>query len=83
MVRCVRHQCSSLHRYLICGGFFHEAFSDEPFQRIEINLSKLLLADFASAAVLITFGALLGKVTPLQLLAIGFLEIIIFSVNEK
>ena len=33
--------------------------------------------------MLITFGALLGKVSPLQIIALGFLEIIVFSVNEQ
>jgi ammonium transporter Rh len=41
------------------------------------------LADFAAAAVLITFGALLGKVTPIQLVLLGFLEIIFFAINEN
>jgi len=53
------------------------------FHKIGINLTTLLLADFASAAVLITFGALLGKVTATQLLMIGFLEIFFFALNEN
>ena len=77
--------------HLLCGGFFKQAFhlSDivDPAQRhfvkIGISLSELLTADFASAAVLITFGALLGKVTPLQLLVLAFLEVIVFTVNEN
>merc|ERR1712242_31437 len=47
------------------------------------NLETLLLADFASAAVLITFGAILGKVSATQLLLLGFFEIIFFAINEN
>jgi len=43
---------------------------------------SLLTADFAAAAVLISFGALLGKTSPLQLLIMAFIEIMIFSLNE-
>ena len=43
---------------------------------------SLITADFSAAAVLITFGAVLGKVSRLQLLIIAFLEILMFSVNE-
>lgn len=43
---------------------------------------SLITADFSAAAVLITFGAVLGKVSRLQLLVIAFIEIIMFTVNE-
>jgi ammonium transporter Rh len=43
---------------------------------------SLVTADFSAAAVLITFGAVLGKVSRLQLLIIAFIEIIMFTVNE-
>merc|ERR1712038_270436 len=69
--------------HMLCGGFFHMAFAGHGYHKIGINLGSLLLADFASAAVLITFGALLGKVSPTQLLMIGFLEIIFFAINEN
>ena len=42
----------------------------------------MLTADFASAAVLITMGALLGKTSPLQLIVICLLEIVLFALNE-
>ena len=42
----------------------------------------MLTADFAAAAVLITYGALLGKTSPLQMILIAFIEIIVFTVNE-
>ena len=44
---------------------------------------RLITSDFAAAAVLITFGAVLGKVSRLQLMIIGVLEIIFYALNEK
>ena len=46
------------------------------------SLFSLLSSDFAAATVLITFGALLGKTSPLQMLVIALIEIVAFSVNE-
>jgi len=73
--------------HMLVGGFVHQAFEvlggHGGFHKISINLETLLLADFASAAVLITFGALLGKVSATQLLLIGFFEIIFFTINEN
>jgi len=69
--------------YILCGGFFEQAFGDEPWDFIHINLHTLLLADFAAAVILITFGALLGKVSPLQMTALAFLEVFCFSVSEQ
>lgn len=43
---------------------------------------SLILADFTAAAVLISFGAVIGKTSPLQLLFMAFIEVIVFSVNE-
>lgn len=44
--------------------------------------SSLLNADIASAAVLISFGAVLGKISPLQLVLMGIIETVIFAANE-
>ena len=46
-----------------------------------LNFS-LLNADFAAATVLISFGAVLGKVSPLQALLMSFLEIPMYLLNE-
>jgi len=40
------------------------------------------LAEFGSGAVLITFGALLGKANFFQLWAIATLEVFFFSLND-
>jgi ammonium transporter Rh len=42
----------------------------------------MISADFATAAVLISFGVVLGVTSPLQLIVMTVLEIIIFVFNE-
>uniref|UniRef100_A0A8D3DPG7 Ammonium transporter Rh type A n=1 Tax=Scophthalmus maximus TaxID=52904 RepID=A0A8D3DPG7_SCOMX len=51
--------------------------------KIKINIFKIINADFSTATVLISFGAVLGKTSPLQLLIMTVLEIAIFSINEN
>lgn len=43
---------------------------------------RIINADFSTATVLISFGAVLGKTSPVQLLIMTILEITIFSINE-
>ena len=43
---------------------------------------SLITSEFAAATVLITYGAVLGKVSRLQLLVIGILEIVFYAINE-
>lgn len=43
---------------------------------------RIINADFSTATVLISFGAVLGKTSPVQLLIMTVLEITIFSINE-
>ena len=42
----------------------------------------MVTAEFAAATVLITYGAVLGKVSRLQLLVIGTLEVVFYAINE-
>jgi len=49
---------------------------------IDINIISLLSADFATAAVLISFGVVLGTTNPTQLAVMAFIEIVLFNVNE-
>ena len=42
----------------------------------------MVKADFAAGAVLISFGAVLGKTTPLQMLLVVFFELIFYGINE-
>jgi ammonium transporter Rh len=52
------------------------------FAKIKLGIVDLVKADFAAGAVLITFGAVLGKTSPLQMLAVTFFELIFYGVNE-
>lgn len=42
----------------------------------------MINADFSTATALISFGAVLGKTSPVQLLILTILEITIFACNE-
>jgi ammonium transporter Rh len=48
-----------------------------------LNIRSLIIGDFGAGCVLISFGAILGKVNSLQLLAMATLEIFFYSLNEE
>ena len=43
---------------------------------------RLIGADICAAAILISFGAVLGKTSPLQLFIMAFFEVIFYAINE-
>lgn len=42
----------------------------------------MINADFCAGALLISFGAILGKTGPVQLLLMALLEVVLFGINE-
>ncbi|KAH3796917.1 ammonium transporter Rh type A-like isoform X2 [Dreissena polymorpha] len=50
--------------------------------KFAIYLGEMLSADFAAATVLISFGAVLGKASPLQLLIMALVEVVFAQINE-
>ncbi|NXI52474.1 RHAG protein, partial [Chloroceryle aenea] len=50
--------------------------------KIAVDIKSIINADFSTAAALISFGAVLGKTSPLQMLILTILEITIFACNE-
>ena len=42
----------------------------------------MINADFSTATVLISFGAVLGKTSPVQMMIMTILEIAVFAANE-
>ncbi|GAB1603227.1 ammonium transporter Rh type B-like [Argonauta hians] len=61
----------------LVGGYLHNKG-----KKIHLDMLRMLGSDFSAAAVLITFGALLGKVSLLQLVVLALIEIVLFVVNE-
>lgn len=63
---------------ILIQGFF-QFFYDG---KIHLGVVNLIYAEFACAVVLISYCAVLGKTSPVQLLVMALLEIPIFSVTE-
>jgi len=49
----------------------------------ELNMENLLNCLFCSGAVMISYGAVIGKVTPFQLMVMAIVEVIFFWVNIR
>ncbi|XP_027758042.1 ammonium transporter Rh type A isoform X1 [Empidonax traillii] len=50
--------------------------------KIQVDFKSMINADFSTATALISFGAVLGKTSPIQMLILTILEITIFACNE-
>merc|ERR1711871_1562516 len=69
--------------HILVNGLVHKIFDGSTDTKITIGITQFITGDFAAAVILITFGALIGKVTWLQMMIITFFEIIFFSLNEN
>ncbi|XP_036388561.1 ammonium transporter Rh type A-like [Megalops cyprinoides] len=63
---------------VLVQGYF-QFYSDG---KIRLGVANLLSAEFACAVVLISFGAVLGKTSPVQLLIMALLEVPVFAATE-
>ncbi|XP_034388078.1 ammonium transporter Rh type B-like [Cyclopterus lumpus] len=63
---------------ILIQGFFQFYYDGQ----IHLGVINLLNAEFACAVVLISFGAVIGKTSPVQLLVMALLEIPVFAVTE-
>ncbi|CAB1334366.1 unnamed protein product [Coregonus sp. 'balchen'] len=50
--------------------------------KIHIGIENMINADFCTGSVLISFGAVLGKTSPVQLLVMSVIEVTLFAINE-
>lgn len=67
---------------VLVNGLVEKWWHDESGD-VEVSVSNLVTGDFAVAAVLITYGAVLGKVTPAQLVWMSVFEIVFYAINER
>jgi len=65
---------------MIVRGIIHHVAHGEP--KFPVHLGEMLTGDFAAATVLISFGAVLGKTSPLQLLVMALIEVLLAQINE-
>ena len=59
----------------------HNKLCDPNRPFIDINVESLIGADFCTATILISFGVVIGKLNPFQLLFMGIIETILFTIN--
>ncbi|XP_072166344.1 ammonium transporter Rh type B-A-like [Diadema setosum] len=71
-----------LAAFVIQWSTLFRGFLELEHGEIYVNIQTMLFADFTSAAILISFGALLGKASPLQLIIMAFFEVICAIGNE-
>ena len=79
--------CLAVQWAMISNGLLHYIATagtgdEHSFSRIQLGIVDLVRADFAAGAVMITFGAVLGKTSVLQMLIVTFLELIFYGINE-
>jgi ammonium transporter Rh len=67
---------------LLVKYFYDDNGGDAPLFPLHIGMEALIDAEFAAATLMITFGALLGRTSPLQLLAICCSQSIFYAVNK-
>jgi ammonium transporter Rh len=66
--------------YPIIYGLFHDHTTVFK-SHVPLDVVMLIEGDFAAATVLITFGGLLGKISPLQLMVVALVEVVVYAIN--
>ncbi len=72
--------------YVFCESFFHQIFhgqADSSWHHVDFTIYSLLNALFGISAVLISFGAVIGKAKPFQLMVMAFIELIVHALNYE
>ena len=66
----------AIQHVILFNGFWTLAFKG--FDQINLDIKSLIQGDFGAATVLISFGAVLGKFNPAQLLVLTTIEMIFY-----
>eukprot|EP00331_Platyophrya_macrostoma_P005968 CAMPEP_0176425376 /NCGR_PEP_ID=MMETSP0127-20121128/11354_1 /TAXON_ID=938130 /ORGANISM="Platyophrya macrostoma, Strain WH" /LENGTH=495 /DNA_ID=CAMNT_0017806529 /DNA_START=24 /DNA_END=1511 /DNA_ORIENTATION=- len=74
----------AIQLYFLFAGFWKRIFGSESWEeRIHINTTMMIQADFAAASVLITFGGVLGKLSAYQMTLLTIIEVFFYAFNEE
>jgi len=73
----------ALQLTILSVGFWQQALADETedWKKISIEIPSLIIGDFGAGTVLISFGAILGKCSLIQLWCLATIEIIFYAMN--
>lgn len=79
--------CWAIQIAILFTGFWHNIAEfyhnpDHEWKKIQLKIGYMFLADFAAGAVLISFGAILGKVSLFQLWVMATFEVFFYCINE-
>lgn len=69
-------------RYLYSHGGDEEESDDDTSLPLPIHMATLIDAQFSAATLLITFGALIGRATPLQMTVLALIEAFFYAFNK-
>lgn len=67
---------------MTAGVLLEKAIDGHASETVMLDATSLIKGDFGAGAVLISFGAVLGRVTPTQCIWMGMMEILFYAVNE-
>lgn len=73
--------CLSIQYGILFVNLFHDLFDGHKVD-VTLSIPTLVIGDFAAGATLISFGAVLGRVTPVQLCWMVVFELIFYAINE-
>jgi ammonium transporter Rh len=75
-----------LQWYVFCESFFKQIYhssASASWTPVDFTIYSLMDALFGVSAVLISFGAIIGKVTPLQLMVMTIIELAMHALNYE
>jgi ammonium transporter Rh len=74
--------CISIELRPLFAALFEGLFNNH-FKKFSLGITALLNCDFAAAAVLISFGGVIGKISATQLLVMALFEVLFYCLNAQ
>ena len=68
--------------YILFHGFWNAVAHNDWTTNINISTDMFIRADYCAAAILISFGAVIGKINVAQMLVMVFIESFVYSLQE-